>query len=63
MHHKAGSDFYTFSNQSFYLFQKTKQLFSTDSKDRLKASMLMSRCRYMAGFIEGVAIVLISSLA
>lgn len=50
-------------NQSFYLFQKAKQLFSTDSKDRNKASMCISHCSYMEGFIDRVAIVIIFSLA
>lgn len=34
--------------QSFDLFQKAKQLFPADSKDRIKARVRMSHCRHVA---------------
>lgn len=52
MHHKAGKDFYTYTNQSFFLFHKAKQLFSAESKDGIKTNVYMSHCSYMAGFKE-----------
>lgn len=63
MHHKAGKDFYTYTNQSFFLFHKAKQLFSAESKDGIKTNVYMSHCSYMAGFKDRVATVIISSMA
>lgn len=63
MHHKAGNDFYPYSNLSFYLIQEAKQLFSADSKGGIRTNVFTGYCSYMAEFKVRVAIDIISSLA